>query len=396
MSMKAPSIFNDILGPVMRGPSSSHTAGSFHIARLAGALLGARPVRARFAFDPDGSYAQVYRQQGVDRAYALGLLGWPLTDGRFFAALDEAAAAGVALSFAVEPLPGADHPNTVDVALESPDGTVIRLRARSVGGGAVELTRVGGWSVRLTGETFCALAEVRAGSADAVMAAIESDGQAVPGAERLECGELRLLVVPRTAPLGADLARDLRERPEVVWVRETPPVAFVKRGNPLFASAREMVALAEERGWPLGRAGLAYEANLLDLEEGALNAEMVRRFEIMRASVQEGLAMSDCGMQLLAPSAGLIMQAEASGRLAIGGLHTRAAARAMAVMHANGAMTVVCAAPTGGSAGVLPGVLVSLVDDRGLDLGTAVSALFAASAIGLIVAHRATFAAEVA
>ena len=188
----------------------------------------------------------------------------------------------------------------------------------------------------------------------------------------------------------------LRERPEVAWVRETPPMAFVKRGGPLFASSREMVELAEERGWPLGRVGLVYEADLLGLEEGALNAEMARRFEIMRASVHEGLAMSASGMQLLTPSAGLIMEAESSGRLAIGGLHTRAAARAMAVMHANGAMRVVCAAPTGGSAGVLPGVLVSLVEDRGLDLETAARALFAASAIGLIVAHRATFAAEVA
>jgi L-serine dehydratase len=62
----------------------------------------------------------------------------------------------------------------------------------------------------------------------------------------------------------------------------------------------------------------------------------------------------------------------------------------------NGGMGVVCAAPTGGSAGVLPGVLVSLLEDRGLHLDTAVRALFAASAVGLIVAHRATFAAEVA
>lgn len=396
MTSRAPSIFNDILGPVMRGPSSSHTAGSFHIARLAGALLGAPPVRARFAFDPNGSYAQVYRQQGVDRAFAVGLLGGPLTDGRFFAALDEAAAAGVALSFAVEPLDGADHPNTVDMELGSENGAVVRLRARSVGGGAVEVTRVEGWSVRLTGETCCALAEVRASAVDAVIAALESDGQAVPGAVRLERGELRLAVVLRTAPLGADVAAGLRERPDVVWVRETPPVAFVKRGGALFASAREMVALAEDRGWPLGRVGLAYEADLLGVGEGALNAEMARRFEIMRASVHEGLAMSASGMQLLAPSAGLIMEAESSGRLAIGGLHTRAAARAMAVMHANGAMRVVCAAPTGGSAGVLPGVLVSLVEDRSLDLETAVRALYAASAIGLIVAHRATFAAEVA
>jgi len=83
-------------------------------------------------------------------------------------------------------------------------------------------------------------------------------------------------------------------------------------------------------------------------------------------------------------------------RLAIGGLHTRAAARAMAVMHVNGAMGVVCAAPTGGSAGVLPGVLVTLAEERGLSPEDAGLALFAASAIGVVVMLRATFAAEVA
>jgi L-serine dehydratase len=396
VSPGAPGIFNDIIGPVMRGPSSSHTAGSFHIARLAGALLGAPPVRARVAFDPNGSYAQVYRQQGVDRAYAVGLLGWSLTDDRFFAALDEAAAAGFALSFAVEPLDGADHPNTVDIELASARGTTVRVRAKSVGGGAVELTRVDGWPVRLTGETFCALAEVRAGSADAVLAAFESDGHVVSEAACLERGERRLLVVPRSAPLATNVAAALSERPDVSWLRETPPVAFVKQGGALFASAREMVALAEERRWPLGRAGLAYEAALLGLEEADLDVEMVRRFEIMRESVHAGLSASAPAMQLLAPTARLVMEAEAGGRLAVGGLHTRAAARAMAVMHVNGGMGVVCAAPTGGSAGVLPGVLVSLVEDRGLHLDTAVRALFAASAVGLIVAHRATFAAEVA
>ena len=101
-------------------------------------------------------------------------------------------------------------------------------------------------------------------------------------------------------------------------------------------------------------------------------------------------------MQLLQPSACKIMSAEAEGRVAIGGLHTRAAARAMAVMHTNGAMGVVCAAPTGGSAGVLPGVMVSLAEERGLPAATIARALFAASAVGLIVSFRATFAAEVA
>jgi L-serine dehydratase len=116
----------------------------------------------------------------------------------------------------------------------------------------------------------------------------------------------------------------------------------------------------------------------------------------MRAAVHAGLSASAPAMQLLAPTARKVIDAEAAGRVAIGGLHTRAAARAMAVMHVNGAMGVVCAAPTGGSAGVLPGVMVSLAEERGVPSATLTRALFAAAAVGLVVSFRATFAAEVA
>jgi L-serine dehydratase len=68
----------------------------------------------------------------------------------------------------------------------------------------------------------------------------------------------------------------------------------------------------------------------------------------------------------------------------------------MAVMHVNGAMGVVCAAPTGGAAGTLPGTLVTLAEERGLDRAAIARAMFAAGAVGVIVAQRATFAAEVA
>jgi len=80
----------------------------------------------------------------------------------------------------------------------------------------------------------------------------------------------------------------------------------------------------------------------------------------------------------------------------LGGIHTRAAARALAVMHVNGSGGIVCAAPTAGSAGVIPGVLVTLVAELGLEQSQVALALLAASIIGVIVATRATFAAEVA
>ncbi len=112
-NVKRLSIFNHVLGPVMRGPSSSHTAGAYHLGRMARSLAGGCVRRAVIAFDPGGSYARTYVQQGADRAFAMGLMGKPLTDESFFTALEDARTAGLDLSFSVEPLAHADHPNAM-------------------------------------------------------------------------------------------------------------------------------------------------------------------------------------------------------------------------------------------------------------------------------------------
>jgi L-serine dehydratase len=125
-------------------------------------------------------------------------------------------------------------------------------------------------------------------------------------------------------------------------------------------------------------------------------AEMIKRYKIMKSSIDKGFQNKNIKMQLLRPSARSLMQKECKGQLAIGGLHTRAAARALAVMHVSNSMGVVCAAPTGGSAGVIPAVIESLIEEKSLSSVQAAMALFAAGAIGLIIAKRATFAAEVA
>jgi L-serine dehydratase len=157
-----------------------------------------------------------------------------------------------------------------------------------------------------------------------------------------------------------------------------------------------MVEAALRKRLSLGRIALASEARLLGLSEKEVIGEVLRRYGIMRDSVRQGLAGRELGMRLLKPSAARIFRSEARGILAVGGLHTRAAARALAALHVSNSMGIVCAAPTGGSAGVLPGVMVTLVEEKRLDDERTALALLAASAIGLIVAGRATFAAEVA
>jgi L-serine dehydratase len=419
--VKSISIFNDVLGPVMRGPSSSHTAGSFHIARILRDLCGGLPARARFTFDTRGSYAQVFREQGVDRGFAVGLLGWALTDPRFFRVLDLAPAEGLDLQIDVRPLDGVDHPNTVDVELEPTiaPGTrmdaagVLRARARSVGGGSVEIRSIDFWPVHLTGETWEVLVEVDEARCAAALDALSRDGHLVGEVRTAARDARRLLHARRFAALPDALRLELEGLAVAGRIREARPIAFVKRGAAAFASAAEVIGLANAGHVSLGRVALAHEASLLGIAEREALAEMLRRLDVMSAAVAEGLGDADSPMQLLQPSARRVFDAEAAGRVAVGGLHTRAAARALAAMHVNSRMGVVCAAPTGGSAGVLPGVMVTLIEEAGLKSCStsqpaagqgfspavreaAALALFAAGAIGVVVAERATFAAEVA
>ena len=390
------SIFNHVLGPVMRGPSSSHTAGAYHIASMARSLLGDRPRRAVFAFDPGGSYAATYAAQGADRGFAMGLLGRALTDETFFTVLTEAPGSGLEIRFDVRPLENADHPNTVDVELLAEDNSVLRLAARSIGGGEVEITRVNGWPVVFNGSAYEALVETTQAPLPAVTELLCSDGAVLGEAETLVHGNVAAVTVRRGTGLKPETRQALASLPGGVRVWESVPVYFVATGQPLFASAAEMVKLAEERRLSLGQLALEYEASLLGLSHAEVLQEVSRRYEIMERSVERGLALDFTGMQLLPACAGAIFQAEAAGRLSARSLHTRAAARAIAVMHVDGAMGVVCAAPTGGSAGALPGTLVTLVEERRLSRDRIAIAMLAAGAIGLIVAERATFAAEVA
>ncbi|MBM3790359.1 MAG: hypothetical protein FJW35_08415 [Acidobacteria bacterium] len=394
--MKTVSILNHVLGPVMRGPSSSHTAGAFHIASMARSILGGAPRRASLAFDPNGSYAATYAPQGADRGFAMGLMGKPLTDESFFSALADAPAAGLELGFQVRDLADPDHPNTVEMHLTSTEGEDLRLVARSIGGGEVEITGVDGRPVLFNGAAHEVLLETAAANAAAAGALLAGDGALLEDPAISTHRDVVRMTARRSVALPGKLRSAIRTLDGSARLWESWPVYFVQTGRPLFTSAAEMVQLAEQCGLSLGQLALAYEAQLLGLNKADVMSEMLRRYDLMVRSVDRGLDSNFTGLQLLTSCAGSVFRAEAEGRLSVRSLHTRAAARAMAVMHVDGAMGVVCAAPTGGSAGVIPGTLVTLAEERSLTREQIGLALLAAGAVGLILARRATFAAEVA
>jgi L-serine dehydratase len=139
----------EVIGPVMIGPSSSHTAGAVRLGRLGRSVFGEMPARARITLH--GSFASTGRGHGTDLALVAGLLGFAPDDERIRTADDEAIAAGMHVTFTESDL-GEVHPNTARMELESVDGRTITVQGSSVGGADVVLTAIGAFDVAITGE----------------------------------------------------------------------------------------------------------------------------------------------------------------------------------------------------------------------------------------------------
>ena len=139
----------DMMGPVMVGPSSSHTAGAARIGNMGRTLLGEEVARADIGLY--GSFAETGFGHGTDRALLAGLLGMKPDDLRIPNAYEEANCAGMAYSFRTVELRDA-HPNTALLELTGKSGKQLTLQASSIGGGAIVVNKIDGIDVNFTGD----------------------------------------------------------------------------------------------------------------------------------------------------------------------------------------------------------------------------------------------------
>lgn len=145
--MKYRSVF-DIIGPVMIGPSSSHTAGAARIGLVARNLFGRQPKRAEILFL--GSFAKTYKGHGTDIAIIGGVLGLSTYDKRMVNSHQLARELGVEIDMKVsEDIP--NHPNTVIIQLMD-DHDQMAIQGVSIGGGKIEITELDGYGVRISGD----------------------------------------------------------------------------------------------------------------------------------------------------------------------------------------------------------------------------------------------------
>lgn len=135
----------DIIGPVMIGPSSSHTAGAARIGKVIRRILGEQPLSADIYLYE--SFAKTYRGHGTDIALVGGLLGMEPDDDRLSKSLEIAHERGMEVAF-IPKIEKADHPNQVKMVLKTKDRTMT-CTGISIGGGSIQISELNGFKINL-------------------------------------------------------------------------------------------------------------------------------------------------------------------------------------------------------------------------------------------------------
>ncbi len=406
------SIFNDVLGPVMRGPSSSHCAAALRIGRLARDLMNGLVSKVVVRFDQHGSLATTHASQGSDVGLWAGLLGWDADDERVLRAEEFLRASGIHVHVEIVELHDS-HPNTYHLQLQNAE-TEHTLTAISTGGGMVEVVELDGFAVSMCGDYYETLLEVEAGQAESVAAwlaerfqadevlvceprATTFRGDSVDGGQKQDVRRLVEVKASRFVP--ADLLEALRSEHNVLEVfrlRPVLPVLSCQAASVPFTSCGEMVRYNVGRGWPLWRLAVEYEAARGGFDE----PEVLKRAEdlvcLWRRSIQQGLAGTQFTDRILGAQSGRFRQKLDANKLIDAGVLNRIVLYVSALMEVKSAWGVIVAAPTAGACGTLPGAVLATADARDLSDKHAAQALLAGGLIGVFIASRSTFAAEVA
>lgn len=215
----------DIVGPIMIGPSSSHTAGAARLGRVARAILGEPVLKAKIVFH--GSFAKTYRGHGTDKALCAGLLDMKPDDERIADSIELAEAAGVQVEFNTADL-GEVHPNTALMELTGASGRKVRVTGSSVGGGSIVITQIDEYGVELRGnyDTLLTIHQDKPGVISLIthILAQEAVNVAFMRVSRQERGAKALLMLEADEPLSERAMAMIENIPAVELVLRVPPV----------------------------------------------------------------------------------------------------------------------------------------------------------------------------
>lgn len=430
--MACHSIFNDVLGPVMAGPSSSHSAGCARIGKLTQILWGKEIKKAVVVYDSQGSYPSTCVGQGSNFGFTGGLLGFCNGDPRMKDSISIAKEMGVDISFAEEKL-SARHPNEARIDVYGDSGDVeMSVLTLSVGGGMFEIVELDGYPVFMDGSREQIFVRCESDVADEVEALLakvagkvirsqklveiyqyrpdnERDRSVVIFAEGLRgsvCGGAgdNIGCGCGAAPGGtvcdagvAQVIEELEKMPGVRYVRKAEvvlPIPMKENCEAVFGTAAEALQYAGDK--PMWQLAIEYECSPGEVTEEDVWQQAANTLQVMRnAAVAPAPGKTEVFGFLPYQCVDMKERAK-SVRTVNTGYLDKAMFYAIAVMENSCAHNIVTAAPTAGASGVVPAAVVAVGEEMGCSDEEIIRGLLAAGLAGAFIANQATFGAEVA
>ncbi len=212
----------DVMGPVMIGPSSSHTAGGVKIGRLAGLVLSLPVEQAEVILH--GSFAETYQGHGTDRAIVGGILGFKPDDERIRDSLLIAKEKGIKVSFKKADL-GDVHPNTTLLRLKSGE-TELSILGSSIGGGDIQVFRVNDYEVNISGKlpTIWVLHKDQPGKVALISTILGAHNLNIAFMQvfRKKKGTIGSSIIELDQEVNTTIIRDLEKRDGIIQARYIP------------------------------------------------------------------------------------------------------------------------------------------------------------------------------
>lgn len=387
----------EILGPIMVGPSSSHTAGALRIALVARSLAP-KPL-ARVEFFLYNSFSHTHKGHGTDQALIAGMLGFSPNDARVRDSFALAKEQGLPFDIVEKGDDESLHPNTVEVRMHGADEACVSVMGESIGGGRIRISGVNGARVRMTGDmpTIFVSHKDTPGVLAALTAILAEQhiNVATMRTFRAARGGMAYTIFEIDEAVSAHTLNLFRKTPYVALAAQVsiPGAAPTVSAGPLainFDNGAELLALCEREGASIGEVMQRREKFLRP--EADSEKEMVRVLNTMKDEVRDTIEIPRKSIGgLLYGQAQAVAQSDPAliGAL-MGPVQTQAVAFAMAVLERSATMGVIVAAPTAGASGVVPGTVLAVANHLHATDDRILLALWNAAALGAILTTNAS------
>lgn len=396
MSVKKSFDVFDIMGPIMIGPSSSHTAGAVRIGLMAGQLCDYKPLEIKILFY--GSLASTYSFHKTDVAVVAGILGMGVDDKRIKNSIKIAKENDIKLEFGIADIKDA-HPSTIIIVLKDQDDKEHIVRSATIGGGNILIETINNYPVNLDGKKNTVFGSTTISNRNEFKVMLND---ILEGNSKMEAFSK---INNGCFGFKANLERAFNKN-EKIKLQSGEMIgecyfleAIMNTSNSdreFYNSIEELVNVSKINNTPIFSTVISYECEKSNRTYDEVFNEMKENYSVMKESIEKGInTESEMLANIFKGNAKKMNEYINSGG-SIGGIELSKVIRsALAVMEVNGAMGKILACPTAGSAGTVPAAVITIADGNNIPMEKVVESLFTGAGLGMIIAKNATISGAV-